>query len=315
MTPIWIYEVFGAILGLCFGSFLNVCIGRIPHGESIVKPRSRCPECRHEIRWFDNVPLLSWILLRARCRDCKASISWQYPLVELATGVWFTEVGNRMWHAWWVNGYLPAMRDFSQGSILTLDALGLAILGFLLIGLIVMDWQTFTLPNAFTFSGIAAGIFLVCTQAIFLGPTDDQIVLNSAHQLRLRSPGSFASRGNVFLTGPEALIFGRLAAIVGVVLLLLAVRWLYKLLRHRDGMGLGDVKLLAMIAAFLGFWPSILALFAGVVLATFYAVWLLARKQANALTRLPFGSFLGIGGLVSALCGPGLIDWYMGLFR
>ncbi len=305
-----------ALLGLLLGSFLNVCISRIPYGESIVNPRSRCPECHHPIRWFDNIPVLSWLFLLGRCRDCKTLIPWRYPAVEIATSLWFFKVYAHVINPLLIQSFtgLSAPTE-QQWTMACVDIISLAILGFLLIGLIVMDWQTFTLPNAFTFSGIAAGMFLVCTQAIFLGPTDDQIVLNSAHQLRLRSPGSFASRGNVFLTGPEALIFGRLAAVVGVVLLLLAVRWLYKLLRHRDGMGLGDVKLLAMIAAFLGFWPSILALFVGVVLATFYAVWLLTRRQANALTRLPFGSFLGIGGLAAALFGAGWIEWYMGLFR
>jgi leader peptidase (prepilin peptidase)/N-methyltransferase len=297
-----VFDAIGFALGLLFGSFLNVCIARVPYGESVVQPASHCPECGHPIRWFDNIPLLSWLVLRARCRDCNAPVSWQYPLVELATGAWFAVAAARL--------------DGGAGSIpYQIGQIALAVLGFLLIGLIVIDWQTFTLPDAFTLSGIAAGVFLVCTQAIFLGPTEDQIVLNGSKQLRLRSPGSFAAQGNVFLTGPESLIFGRIAAVCGVVLLLLAVRWAYKAIRHRDGMGLGDVKLLGLIAAFLGFWPGILALFLGVMLASGYAVVLLARKKANALTRLPFGSFLGIGGLLSALFGERILDAYAALFR
>jgi leader peptidase (prepilin peptidase)/N-methyltransferase len=137
--------------------------------------------------------------------------------------------------------------------------------------------------------------------------------MNSSKQLRLRSPGSFAAQGNVFLTGPEHLIFGRLAAVCGVAFLLLAVRWIYKALRKRDGMGLGDVKMLAMIAAFLGFWPAILALCAGVLTAAAYSVMLLAAKKATATTRIPFGSFLGIGGLFAAVFGERIIAAYTSL--
>jgi len=140
-------------------------------------------------------------------------------------------------------------------------------------------------------------------------------VLNTTHQLRLSSPGSFTAQGNVFLTGTEALIMGRIAAIAGAALLLLAVRWAYKALRKRDGMGLGDVKLLAMIAAFLGFSESLLALFAGVLAASVFGAVLLARGKAGAATRLPFGSFLAAGGLFAALFGAQIIGWYTGLLR
>jgi leader peptidase (prepilin peptidase)/N-methyltransferase len=158
-------------------------------------------------------------------------------------------------------------------------------------------------------------MFLICTQAIFLGPTDDQIVLNKTHQLRMSSPGSFAARGNVFLTGPEALIFGRLAAVCGAALILLLVRWSYKTLRKREGLGLGDVKMLAMVAAFLGFWPAVLTLFFGVMFASAWALVLIVRGKAGGATKLPLGSFLGAGGLLTALFGSGIIDWYSGLLR
>src|SRR5207302_8414898 len=143
-----------------------------------------------------------------------------------------------------------------------IDLVGLAILGFLLIGLIVMDWQTMVLPDAFTLSGIAIAVFLVCIQAIFLGPNEDQVLLTK-HSLHLTSPGGVTDRGNVFLTGPESLILGRIAAICGAALLLLLIGWLYRAVRHRVGLGLGDAALLAMIAAFLGFWPAVLSLFLG----------------------------------------------------
>ncbi len=311
MTPSIAFELLWLVLGLAFGSFLNVCIARLPRGESIVSPRSRCPGCLTPIRWHDNIPVLSWLLLRARCRGCRKSISWQYPAVELATALWFAYIAYR-----WI--YLQSSEVNRLSGPTTAEYISLAslaVLGFLLIGLMVMDWQTQLLPDAFTLGGIAAALFLVCTQAIFLAPGEDQIVLNTTHQLRLRSPGSFAAQGNVFLTGPESLIFGRVAAVCGVALLLLAIRWLYKAMRHRDGMGLGDVKLLAMIAAFLGFWPAILALFVGILTAALYAAVLLGRNRANASTRIPFGSFLALGGLVSAVFGSQAIAWYSSLLR
>jgi leader peptidase (prepilin peptidase) / N-methyltransferase len=316
VTPLWLYEVVGFVLGLLFGSFLNVCISRLPKHESIVKPRSRCPECGSAIRWYDNIPVLSWLILRGRCRDCRQPIPWRYPVVELSMAVWLYRPTLFLYGVWeqhkvWEFGRPRPGDEVTQ----VLIALSLAILGFFLIGLIVMDWQTHLLPNAFTLNGIAIALFLLCLQAIFLAPGEGQIVLNTTHQLRLSSPGSFAAKGNVFMTGPEALIWGRVAAILGAAGLLLLIRWLYQFLRHREGLGLGDVKLLAMIAAFLGFWSAVLALFVGVLTATAYALFLLARGRANHLTRLPLGSFLAVGGLVAALFGTRLIDIYTTMLR
>ena len=297
------------LVGLLFGSFLNVCIARLPRGESIVTPRSRCLTCGHTIRWYDNFPVLSWLALRSRCRDCKSVIPWHYPAVELATSIWFAIASSHF--ANMLSAPTPTPPYTAEEWAFTIiSAISIAILGFLLIGLMVMDWQTGLLPNAFTFGGMAAAFFLICSQAIMLAPGEGQVVLNSSKQLRLRSPGSFAAQGNVFLTGPESLIFGRIAAVVAVVLLLLAIRGAYKAFRKRDGMGLGDVKMLAMIAAFLGFWPAILALFVGVITAAIFSVVLLTRRRATSATRIAFGSFLAIGGLVSALYGDRLIAAY-----
>ena len=308
MTALYVYEAIGFFLGLLFGSFLNVCITRLPKHESVVRPRSRCLQCKAPIRWYDNIPLLSWLLLRGRCRDCKLTIPWRYPLVELALGLWF------MVQAVWLKHFFDFAHnvDFAAPPSIPsgiLQAVGLATLGFLLIGLMVMDWQTLLLPDAFTLTGIVIGLFLVFVRAAFLGPTEDQVVLSN-HHITLTSPGGVTDHGNVFLTGPEHLIFGRIAAICGAALLLLLVRWLYKAIRHREGMGLGDVKLLAMIAAFLGFWPAVLALFFGVLAATAYAIVLLIRGNAAAASKLAFGSFLCIGGLITAQFGNRLIGWY-----
>jgi leader peptidase (prepilin peptidase) / N-methyltransferase len=310
VTALYAYEAIAFILGLLFGSFLNVCISRLPQHESIVHPRSRCPQCKAAIRWYDNIPLLSWLLLRGRCRDCKQAIPWRYPLVELATGLWFAVVVYRCLDSSSSTQHL----SMEWQAALILIVLALTILGFLLIGLIVMDWQTLLLPDAFTLTGIAIGLCLVFIRAAFLGPTEDQVVLSN-HHITLTSPGGVTDHGNVFLTGPEHLIFGRIAAICGAAFILLVIRWLYKAIRHREGMGLGDVKLLAMIAAFLGFWPAILALFIGVLTATIYGVVLLIRGKVNAVSKLAFGSFLAIGGLISAQYGNRLIDMYIALLQ
>jgi leader peptidase (prepilin peptidase)/N-methyltransferase len=313
VVTLGIVQLAASIVGLLFGSFLNVCISRIPKGESIVKPGSRCPHCTTPIRWYDNIPVLSWLLLRGRCRDCKQAIPWRYPLVEFGVALWFMAQA--------VN--LKAFLNFAHNvDFVTppsvppgvVHFVGLAIVGFLLIGLMVMDWQTMLLPDAFTLTGIAIGLLLVCIQAIFLGPGEDEVHLTK-HSLHLTSPGGVTDHGNVFLTGPESLIMGRIAAICGVALVLLLIRWLYRAVRHREGMGLGDVKLLAMIAAFLGFWPAILSLFVGTLAAAIYGAFLLARGKAGVTSKLPFGSFLCIGGLVAAQFGNRLIDRYIALLR
>ena len=306
MLTLLAFELPAFLLGLLFGSFLNVCISRLPEHRSVAKPRSHCPKCLTPIRWYDNVPLLSWVLLAAKCRSCKAAIPWRYPAVELATGLWFAL-------AVWV-GYSQAAMGRPVATTLCISLVGFAILGFLLIGLLVMDWQTHTLPDAFTLSGTAIGFFIVCTEAIFLPRGEYDIHLNPRHQLRLSSPGSFQGQGDVFLTGPEHLVYGRLLAICVAAAIPWLIRALYKAARKREGMGMGDVKLMAMIAAFLGFAPALLALFVGVIAGAIYGAALLARRRASATSRLPLGTFLCIGGLIAALLGAPVIAWYRGLF-
>jgi leader peptidase (prepilin peptidase)/N-methyltransferase len=232
--------------------------------------------------------------------------------VELATGLWFVGVVAHTPED--LLGFFGSAPGFIFYPDLTIEAISLTILGFLLIGLMVMDWQTMVLPDAFTLGGIAIALFLICIQAIFLGPGEDEVHLTK-HSLHLTSPGGVTDHGNLFLTGPESLIFGRIAAIGGAALVLLLIRWLYKAIRHREGMGLGDVKLIAMIAAFLGFWPAVLSLFIGTLAAAFYGAVLLARGKAGATSKLAFGSFLCVGGLVAALYGNRLIGMYIALLR
>ncbi len=316
MTYRLLFEIVGFLLGLLFGSFLNVCISRLPAHKSILHPRSQCPNCGVLIHWYDNIPVLSWMLLRGRCRNCGNTISWRYPVIELAVGIWFAVQAARL-HTllnfyFWSPNHVGTTSDATSGIILNL---AVTILGFLLIGLIVMDWQTHLLPNAFTLTGIAIGLFLVCVQAIFVGPAQAEVLL-PANSIRLSSAGAGGpDKGNVFLTGPEALIGGRILAVCFAALLLLVVRWIYMALRHREGMGLGDVKLLAMIAAFLGFWPAVLSLFIGVLAASIYGVLMIVLGKANLASKLAFGSFLAVGGLFAAQFGDRIIERYTILMR
>jgi leader peptidase (prepilin peptidase) / N-methyltransferase len=287
------------LMGLLIGSFLNVCIYRFPKRLSVVRPRSHCTSCDSPLRWYDNIPVFSFFILRGKCRNCGAAIRFQYIAVEIGFAIWLV---------------LSFFATASRPQSLFFPFLNLAILGFLLIGLMVMDWQTMVLPDAFTLGGIFIALFLVCSQAIFLGPNEDQVLLTK-HSLHLTSPGGVTDNGNVFLTGPESLILGRIGAIFGAALLLLVIRWLYKALRHREGMGLGDVKLLAMIAAFLGFWPAVLSLFIGTLAAALYGAVLLARGRAEATSKLAFGSFLCVGGLLAAMYGNRLIGMYIALLH
>ncbi|MDE1155137.1 MAG: prepilin peptidase [Acidobacteriaceae bacterium] len=300
ISLIWV-EWIAVLSGLLLGSFLNVCIARLPLHESIVMPGSHCPHCNTPIRWYDNIPVLSFLILRARCRDCAHSISWQYPLVELATGAWFLLPAHQIATA--LNGTAPP-----APALCTAVATG--VFGWLLIGLMLMDWTTLTLPDAFTLPGIAVGFLFLCLETIFLPNSANDIHLQS----RLSGISSMPQRGDVFLTGTEHLILGRLLAILAAAGTLLLIRSLYKQLRKQEGMGLGDAKLLAMVAAFLGWWPTVLTFFLGVLLCASYAIMLLSRGKADAASRLPFGSFLACGALIAASFGHAILRWYVSLF-
>ncbi len=263
--------IFSVLSGLAFGSFLNVCISRLPEGESVVQPRSRCPRCRHPIRERDNIPLLSWLLLRGRCRDCGTGIPVRYPLVELSTAALF-------------------LLCFLRYGV-TVRGVGAATFCFLALGLAVMDAESFLLPDAFTLPGILLGIGFV---------------------------------GWVSCCGWMAHVEGAgrsLASALGGAAVILLIRWLYWLVRRREGMGLGDAKLLAMIAAWLGPWLTLVVLFLGVVAGALYGVVLLAAHQVQppekreALGPLPFGSFLCAASIYALFYGQQTIEWYMSFFR
>jgi leader peptidase (prepilin peptidase)/N-methyltransferase len=249
-----LFLVLGA-LGLCIGSFLNVCIHRMPRGESISFPGSRCGSCGTPIRWYDNVPFVSYLVLGGKCRACKAHVSSRYVLVELLTGFVFAS------HAFF----------FEPGVLLAARL----IFAAMLIALFFIDLEHQLLPDALTLPGIAVGVAASC----------------------FAPPGWQAS-----------LIGAALGAAI-----LLAVRWLWKRATGVDGMGLGDVKMLAMIGAFLGWQQIWLVLFAASLAGAITGVSIAAARRGSMKTRLPFGTFLAAAALFASFWGDRLIAWYVGL--
>jgi len=260
-------EIFAGLLGLAFGSFLNVCVWRLPRHESVAAGRSRCPECRAAIRAWDNLPLLSFLLLLGRCRDCGTRISWRYPAIELATAA--------LWVLCWL--------EFG----LSVQGIGIAVFCFLALGLAAMDAETMLLPDAFTLPGIVLGV-------VYSGA-----ICEGRWPVRLRCAGL-------------SLTWAACAAA-----LILAICGLYWLIRRREGMGIGDAKLLAMIAAWLGPANTLLTFFLAVVGGAIYGILYLAarRGQGAASAKLPFGSFLCAAVIYSAFQGPATVGWYLSLFR
>ncbi len=302
-------------LGLCFGSFLNVCIYRLPLGKSVVTPRSACPHCGDLIPLYHNIPVLSWLILRGKCRSCKAPISPRYLAIELLTGLLF----------------LGCFTHFG----LTLGMLKCIVLGYLLLGLIFTDAETKLLPDAMTLTGLALGI--VFSLVVPVNDLASRIM-----------PGlvSSAMRGAISWQW-WSLADSLLGAAVGASFLYGAAA-IYLRTRGVEGMGFGDVKLMAMIGSFLGTRLTVLTIFAASLagslfgLSTVLAVWVKrarrnqrvaassvsagvssdrarieGRRRAWQSARLalryyemPFGVFLGSMGILSFLFGNRLLHWY-----
>ncbi len=252
MIPSGIEVALAFVAGLLIGSFLNVCVYRLPRDLSVVKPaRSFCPHCEKTIAWYDNIPLLSFLILRAKCRHCGAKILWRYPAVELATGVAF------------------AICMFAFG--LTAVGAKWAVFAAIQIALIASDFEERILPDEFTLGGTVIGIvfaYFVPVSYVDGWPS----VIEAAI-------GAGVMSGMIWLVG-----------------------WLYQKVRHREGMGFGDVKMIAMIGAFLGLQWTLMTLiaaaFVGAIGGLIYIF--LARKKASEY-ELPFGSFLGIAALAVAI--------------
>jgi leader peptidase (prepilin peptidase)/N-methyltransferase len=245
-----------AVLGLMVGSFLNVCIHRIPRGRSVVSPGSRCPGCGQPIAWRDNVPVLSYLALGGRCRSCGTRIPAMYPIVEAATAAVFVALYLRI-------GPQPLL-------------LSRLLFSSAMIALFVIDLQHRILPNAITLPGIGAGFAL-------------SLVL---------PPGWVSSAIGI--------------AIGGGVLLLVAEA--YYRVRHEEGLGMGDVKMLAMIGAFLG-WPlTLLTLVLSSVLGSVIGIAIVMARKGDMKYALPFGTFLAAGAILAALAGDDVIAWYVSFY-
>jgi leader peptidase (prepilin peptidase) / N-methyltransferase len=300
-------SIFAGLLGLAFGSFLNVCLSRWPAGESVVSPRSHCRNCDHVLAWWENVPLVSWLALRGRCRKCHTAISWRYPLVELAVAtLWAVSLWQalRGWQG--LDAFLYPGWAASNVFNLLFFIGGKMVLCWLLVALAVLDLENLWLPDWLTLTGAAVGLLV---NLLHFGV---QWILASTTPELMRN-GRMQSQRHEIDTLTTKWLLGILAAAA----LILVIRWVYKLIRKREGMGLGDAKLMALLAAWLGLPAALLAFGLGAILGSITALALLAVPAARrgseswAATRLPFGTFLCIGGLISSLWGQTIINDYL----
>jgi leader peptidase (prepilin peptidase) / N-methyltransferase len=274
-VPAWMGLTSLFLFGLVFGSFGNVVIWRLPRGDSLSHPGSQCPKCHASIRWHDNVPLLSWLVLRAKCRKCGAPISWRYPAVELLSGLLWLAAGVRF------------------GS--TLATLAAVVFLYLLLLLSFIDWDTMRLPNALV--GILFGVGV-------LGATVSQFANVSVIPVLAWTGG-----------GPLAqpLVGAAVGAILGGGVVLL-ISLTYAAVRKTQGMGMGDVKLLAAIGVYLGPY-SIMTLFLGTMLGAVYGLIPIRGSEKGGRRKFPFGPFLASGAALTLFFGPQIWSWYASLAR
>jgi len=276
--------VVAGILGAVIGSFLNVVIHRVPREESIVLPSSRCPSCGAEISFYDNVPVLSYLMLRGRCRSCKVHISARYPAVEALTALLWVAV------AWRVGLSFALPFDLIFVTAIT--------------ALIFIDAEHMILPNAITYPGIVFALIARVALPFLMGAPhfdDLPILLNGvlagmpiwAASLVGALLGALAGGGSLWLMG-----------------------WIWEKLRGVEAMGLGDVKMMFMVGAYLGWRLTILNIFLGVFSGSLIGIMLMLRQgKRDMKLLLPFGVFLGIGAIAAVLFGSQIVDWYAGQFR
>jgi len=272
--------IFAALLGLAFGSFLNVCLSRWPEDESIVRPPSHCRTCNRTLLWWENIPILSWLALGGRCRTCNAQIHWRYPAVEATIGILWA------WCAWTFVPFLPdPTTTISFSPDYLLEHLALFPLTWLLVALALLDLEHLWLPDLLTLPGIGAGLLLSLAM------------------------GALGHPGGSLLTA----LGSRVLAVLAAAALILLIRLVYWLFRRQEGIGLGDAKLMALLAAWLGLPGALLSFFIGVILGALLAVPLLIvqnAKHTGGVAKLPLGTFLCIGGIVTALWGHRILDAY-----
>jgi leader peptidase (prepilin peptidase)/N-methyltransferase len=252
LPPLFVLAAAGAF-GAIVGSFLNVCIHRLPLGGSIVWPSSACPHCKRELSWYENIPVISYLVLRARCRTCRGPISIRYPFVEALTSAMFVA-------AWWYYGPGPLLASR-------------LVFGCALIVLFAIDLEHHLLPNVITLPGIVIGFaFSFITE-----------------------PGWVAS------------LIGLLAGGGSLYLIAVAYFWI----RHEEGLGMGDPKMLAMIGSFMGWKLTLVTLMLGSLFGSVVGVALIAAGRGTMKYALPFGCFLAVGAAAAGTIGPALLDWYL----
>jgi len=283
VSPPLIYILAG-VSGAIIGSFLNVVIHRLPREESIVLPSSRCPSCGAAIAFYDNVPVLSYLLIGGRCRSCKKHISARYPAVEAMTALLFVLVA---WH----DGLTFAL-PFDLVFVAAITAL------------VFIDAEHMILPNAITYPGIVFALVARVAIPYLLGQPhfeDLEMLLNGP---LAGMPIWAASLIGAFL---GALIGGGSLWLMG---------WTWEKLRGIEAMGLGDVKMMFMVGAYLGWRLTILNIFLGVLSGSVIGMALMMRQgRRNMQMLLPFGVFLGIGAIACLLIGSKIVEWYAGQFR
>ena len=251
--PDWFLWAYAAVVGACVGSFLNVCVYRWPEGQSVVSPPSRCPACGTRIRWRDNIPVLGWILLRGRCRECGARISVQYPLIELVTASLWVAAAARHGLSW--------------------QTLASAVFFTLLLGIALTDARTYIIPDEFTLGGLVIGLALSL------------------------APGGMEPLRAVF---GAALGFG----------LLWVVAVLGEAVFRKPAMGGGDIKMMAMVGAFLGPLGVLLTVFLGALFGSL----IFGPISLKTGKLVPFGIFLALGAAIAEPWGQAIIDWYVRTF-
>jgi leader peptidase (prepilin peptidase) / N-methyltransferase len=281
--PEFVGYVFFFALGSIVGSFLNVVIHRVPNEQSIVFPNSACPQCQNPIKPYDNIPILSWLLLGGKCRNCKTAISPRYPAVELLTGLLFLLVFWQIGLSW----FLPVALIFVATMV----------------SLVFIDAEHMILPNVITYPLL---VFALVVRLIFA------FAFGNAFFADLNfAPATYLAGYPVWTVSLFSAILGALVG--GGSLWLVGEIW--KRLRGVDAMGLGDVKMMFGVGALLGWRLTFLAIFLGAFTGAVAGIGVIAKQKDRDLqTQIPFGIFLGIGSVVAMLFGERLIAWYLGTF-
>ena len=282
IPPVLIYIISG-VFGAIIGSFLNVVIHRVPREESIVFPNSRCPSCGATIAFYDNIPVLSYVVLGGRCRGCSIRISPRYPAVELLTAVLFVVV---TWH----DGISVAL----PFDLIFMTAI---------VALVFIDAEHMILPDVITYPGMAFAVAArIAIPLLTKTPHFDDV----------------PSLMQGTLAGMPIWVVSLVGAVIGALIgggSLWLMGWTWEKLRGIEAMGLGDVKMMFMVGAYLGWRLTILTIFVGVLSGSLIGIVLMARQRERDMQMLlPFGVFLGLGSIAALLFGAPIVAWYVGQF-